>query len=112
MAVADYDDDYSDRASEVASVASVDTPPEDEPKNADEDSSGEKIIVGMVVDTKDVFAKFDSEGNQSWSDKPPPDLEEAPENETTKKFAIIVRKSTYGPMKPTCTTYKKLALQF
>lgn len=41
------------------------------------------------------------EGSISWPDKPPSDLEEAPENEETKKFAIIVRKSAYHAELPT-----------
>lgn len=61
--------------------------------DAEKTEEAEKIIIGMVADTKDVFAKIDADGNRSWSDKPPSDLEEAPENETTQKYAIIVRKS-------------------
>ncbi|OAA57294.1 ATPase, AAA-type, core [Cordyceps fumosorosea ARSEF 2679] len=99
----------SDNASETASENAVDTPVTDASQKADNDSkevdsdndskegdgdskAAEKIIIGMVAETKDVFAKFDADGNRSWSDKPPSDLEEAPENETTKKYAIIVRK--------------------
>ncbi len=79
---------------EVASNNGVDTPVTDgSQKSEDDASTAEKIIIGMVADTKDVFAKFDADGNRSWSDKPPTDLEEAPENETTQKYAIIVRKS-------------------
>ncbi|OAA78729.1 ATPase, AAA-type, core [Akanthomyces lecanii RCEF 1005] len=78
---------------EVASNNGVDTPVTDgSQKSEDDASTAEKIIIGMVADTKDVFAKFDADGNRSWSDKPPTDLEEAPENETTQKYAIIVRK--------------------
>ncbi|KAJ3498814.1 hypothetical protein NLG97_g826 [Lecanicillium saksenae] len=80
-------------SSEVESSNSIDTPlTDDSPKSEDASEKSEKIIIGMLADTKDVFAKFDAEGNRSWSDNPPTDLEEAPENETTKKFAIIVRK--------------------
>ncbi|XWW97916.1 hypothetical protein V2A60_005912 [Cordyceps javanica] len=61
-------------------------------KSEIESQKTEKIMVGMVADTKDLFAKFDADGNRSWSDKPPTDLEEAAENETTQKYAIIVRK--------------------
>lgn len=55
----------------------------------------------MTVETKYLFSKVDMEGNISWPDKPPSDLEEAPENEETKKFAIIVRKSAYHAELPT-----------
>lgn len=80
---------------EATSNNGVDTPVTDGSQKSEEDASTtEMIIIGMVADTKDVFAKFDADGNRSWSDKPPTDLEEAPENETTQKYAIIVRKST------------------
>ncbi|KAJ2977587.1 hypothetical protein NQ176_g4284 [Zarea fungicola] len=54
------------------------------------------IKVGMLVETKDLYAKYDENGDRSWSENPPDGLEEAAENETTKKFAIIVRKSTFN----------------
>ncbi|OAQ97799.1 hypothetical protein LLEC1_02557 [Akanthomyces lecanii] len=70
---------------EAVSDNGVDTPVSETSQKSDDDASTtEKIIIGMVADTKDVFAKFDADGNRSWSDKPPTDLEEAPENETTQ----------------------------
>ncbi|OAA36314.1 ATPase [Beauveria brongniartii RCEF 3172] len=86
--------DGSDHTLEATTNKSdIDTPITDGSQQSEDDSSiPEKIIIGMVADTKDLFAKFDADGNRSWSDKPPTDLEEAPENETTQKYAIIVRK--------------------
>ncbi|KAM3498328.1 hypothetical protein MY10362_008350 [Beauveria mimosiformis] len=85
--------DGSDHTLEATTKSDIDTPITDGSQQSGDDSSiPEKIIIGMVADTKDLFAKFDADGNRSWSDKPPTDLEEAPENETTQKYAIIVRK--------------------
>lgn len=49
-------------------------------------------MVGLLAETKDLYAKFDKNGARSWSDKYPDDLEEAAENEETQKYAVIVRK--------------------
>ncbi|KAH0593305.1 hypothetical protein MHUMG1_09027 [Metarhizium humberi] len=49
-------------------------------------------LKGMVSDSKTLFAKYDEQGNRSWSDRKPADFEEAAEGEETQKFAIIVRK--------------------
>ncbi|KAM3447880.1 hypothetical protein MY3296_008296 [Beauveria thailandica] len=85
--------DDSDHTLEATTKSGIGTPTTDGSQQSEDDSSTpEKIIIGMVADTKDLFAKFDADGNRSWSDKPPTDLEEAPENETTQKYAIIVRK--------------------
>ncbi|KAM3439698.1 hypothetical protein NHJ13734_003579 [Beauveria thailandica] len=85
--------DDSDHTLEATTKSGIGTPITDGSQKSEDDSSTpEKIIIGMVADTKDLFAKFDAHGNRSWSDKPPTDLEEAPENETTQKYAIIVRK--------------------
>lgn len=65
---------------------------------AEEDKVEEEtkmIKVGMLVETKDLYAKYDENGDRSWSENLPDGLEEAAENETTKKYAIIVRKSTF-----------------
>ncbi|KAJ6784061.1 hypothetical protein PWT90_00348 [Aphanocladium album] len=98
-------------SSEVASNNSIDTPVTGDSQNSENDSeTSEKIIIGMVTDTKDVFAKFDADGNRSWSDKPPTDLEEAPENETTKKFAIIVRKNVFSEKPKQASSTKPLEI--
>ncbi|UNI18572.1 hypothetical protein JDV02_004832 [Purpureocillium takamizusanense] len=54
--------------------------------------SDKKQMVGLVAQSKDLYAKFDKHGNRSWTEKKPDDLEEAAENEETEKYAIIVRK--------------------
>lgn len=53
----------------------------------------EDLPFGSVTDTVELYAKVDKDGNQSWTSTIPDDVEEAAENEETKKFAIIVRKS-------------------
>ncbi|KAM3516948.1 hypothetical protein NHJ13051_009430 [Beauveria bassiana] len=86
-------DDSDHNIFESTTKSGIDTPITDGSQEYEDDSSApEKIIIGMVADTKDLFANFDADGNRFWSDKPPTDLEEAPENETTQKYAIIVRK--------------------
>jgi ATP-dependent 26S proteasome regulatory subunit len=52
----------------------------------------EKIMVGLLTESKDLYAKFDKNGSRSWTDKYPDDLEEAAENEETQKYAVIIRK--------------------
>ncbi|KPM35845.1 hypothetical protein AK830_g10721 [Neonectria ditissima] len=63
-----------------------------EEKEDDEDKKKDKVIVGLVTDSKDLYAKYDQNGDRSWTDKYPDDLEEAAENEETQKYAIIIRK--------------------
>lgn len=50
-------------------------------------------MIGLMTDSKDLYAKYDSNGDRSWTDKYPDDLEEAAENEETQKYAVIIRKS-------------------
>lgn len=57
-----------------------------------EEEKKEKQMVGLVAESKDLYAKLDQHGNRSWTEKKPDDLEEAAENEETEKYAIIVRK--------------------
>lgn len=52
-------------------------------------------MVGSLAETKDLYAKYDENGDRSWTDKRPSDLEEAAENEETQKYAVIIRKSMY-----------------
>lgn len=52
----------------------------------------EKVMVGLISDSKDLYAKYDQNGDRSWTDKYPDDLEEAAENEDTQKYAVIIRK--------------------
>ncbi|KAF4453067.1 hypothetical protein F53441_4298 [Fusarium austroafricanum] len=69
-----------------------DTKTEETPKSDEEEEKKEKIMVGLVTESKDLYAKFDKDGNRSWTDKYPDDLEEAAENEETQKYAVIIRK--------------------
>jgi len=62
-----------------------------EVKDAVDEEVKEAIKVGMECDLKHLYQKEDDKGRTSWTDKYPEDLEEAAENETTAKFAILVR---------------------
>lgn len=60
----------------------------------DDGETEDKVIkTGHLTETKDLFAKYDKEGNRSWTDKHPDDIDEAAENAQTLKYAVIVRKS-------------------
>jgi hypothetical protein len=48
--------------------------------------------VGMECGLINLYQKEDSRGRTSWSDKLPDNLEEAAENETTARYAILVGK--------------------
>ncbi|KAH7309048.1 P-loop containing nucleoside triphosphate hydrolase protein [Stachybotrys elegans] len=61
--------------------------------DGEENSGEEKIFVGIVAESKELYAKFDKDRNRSWSHSPPDGLEEAAENEKTLKYAILVRKA-------------------
>lgn len=49
-------------------------------------------MVGLVAESKELYAKLDEHRNISWTDKKPDDFEEVSENEETAKYAVIVRK--------------------
>ncbi|KAI9158899.1 LOW QUALITY PROTEIN: 26S protease regulatory subunit [Paramyrothecium foliicola] len=68
--------------------------PPSEANNAAEEKSppAAEPAFGSVSDSKELYAKIDKDGNQSWTSKLPDDVDEAAENEETKKFAVIVRK--------------------
>jgi hypothetical protein len=71
----------SDAASETSAAPDAET-----------DAKKEEPPLGSVTDTVELYAKIDQDGNQSWTSTIPEDVEEAAENEETKKFAVIVRK--------------------
>lgn len=64
----------------------------DETKS-EETKEAEKIATGALAETKDLYAKYDAEGNRSWTAEHPDNVEEAAENAETLKYAVIVRKS-------------------
>ncbi|KAI9151274.1 ATPase family AAA domain-containing protein [Paramyrothecium foliicola] len=65
----------------------------DEPiSDGEENHDQKKVLVGMVAESKDLFAKFDKDKNRSWSQSPPDGLEAAAENSKTLKYAVLVRK--------------------
>ncbi|KAL6865498.1 hypothetical protein ACO1O0_001592 [Amphichorda felina] len=86
--------DTSDSADEKKDEKSgIDTVEESE--NEDEEEKKEekaKVMVGSISESKDLYAKYDEQGNKSWSENPPDGLEEAAENEETQKYAVLVRK--------------------
>ena len=58
------------------------------------------IAAGMACDLMNLYQKEDDRGRKSWTDKYPDNLDEAAENGTTAKFAILVRnKKSYDPRK-------------
>lgn len=64
---------------------------DDETKDGEEKEKP-KIIVGSVSEAKNIYkGASDDDGNWTWVDKYPDDVEEAAENEETAKFAVVVR---------------------
>ena len=64
---------------------------DDETKDAEEKDKP-KVIVGSVSEAKNIYkGASDDDGNWTWVDKYPDDVEEAAENEETAKFAVVVR---------------------
>lgn len=59
------------------------------------EETAEKIMIGSITESKDLYAKYDENGDRSWSETPPDGLEEAAENEQTQKYALLVRKSEF-----------------
>ncbi|PHH72760.1 hypothetical protein CDD82_5807 [Ophiocordyceps australis] len=52
----------------------------------------EKHVVGMLLESKDLYAKFDDRGNRSWTEKLPNDFEEQTSAKELAKYAVIVRR--------------------
>ncbi|KAH6854743.1 P-loop containing nucleoside triphosphate hydrolase protein [Chaetomium sp. MPI-CAGE-AT-0009] len=64
---------------------------DDEAKDGEEKDKP-KVIVGSVGEAKNIYkGSSDDDGNWTWVDKYPDDVEEAAENEETAKFAVVVR---------------------
>ncbi|KAG9252262.1 P-loop containing nucleoside triphosphate hydrolase protein [Emericellopsis atlantica] len=61
-------------------------------KSDDEKKKEDKVLVGTIADSIDLYAKYDENGDRSWSSSPPDGVEEAAENEETAKYAILARK--------------------
>jgi hypothetical protein len=68
---------------------------EDDAEENEEEESGEKKVlapIGSVSETKNIYrSPKDDDGNWTWVDKYPEDVEDAAENEETETFAILVR---------------------
>lgn len=71
----------------------------EEDEKEDEEKK-EKIMIGSVTESKDLYAKYDENGDRSWSETPPNGLEEAAENEKTQQYAVLVRKSESHYQRP------------
>jgi hypothetical protein len=87
---------------ENAATKSEGQDPEDDSCDEDDDEDDdeqpkEKIIVGLIADTKSLYQKYDKHGCLIWTDQYPDDLEEAAENEETLKYAVITRFSKSFP---------------
>ncbi|KAK4234813.1 mitochondrial sorting [Achaetomium macrosporum] len=66
----------------------------DESKDNDEQKEKEKpkVPVGSVSEVKNIYkGASDDDGNWTWVDKYPDDVEEAAENEETATYAVVVR---------------------
>lgn len=65
-----------------------------------EGEEGEKTVIGMFCETKNLYQKMDKYNKPVWTEEYPDDLQEAAENEETQKFAILVRnKKSYDSRK-------------
>lgn len=70
---------------------------DEEKKDGEEAKDGEekekpKVAVGSVGEAKNIYkGTSDDDGNWTWVDKYPDDVEEAAENEETATFAVVVR---------------------
>jgi len=65
-----------------------------------EEAEGEKTVIGMICETKNLYQKMDRYNKPVWTEEYPDDLQEAAENEETQKFAILVRnKKSYDSRK-------------
>jgi hypothetical protein len=63
----------------------------DEAKEGEEKEKP-KVQVGSVAEAKNIYkGASDDDGNWTWVDKYPDDVEEAAENEETATFAVVVR---------------------
>jgi len=66
-----------------------------EPNSVDEGKDGNEepaVPAGSVSEVKNIYrSPKDSDGNWTWVDKYPEDVEDAAENEETEKFAVVVR---------------------
>jgi hypothetical protein len=65
---------------------------EDPISDGEENSGEEKVFVGIVAESKTLYAKLDKDNNRSWSHSPPDGLETAAESGKTLKYAVLVRK--------------------
>jgi hypothetical protein len=86
----DVKTDGEEQKAEVEAASTPETTEADAKDDAAEEAK-EVIKVGMECDLKHLYQKEDDRGRTSWTDVYPEDLEEAAENETTAKFAILVR---------------------
>ncbi|KAK3991238.1 mitochondrial sorting [Cladorrhinum sp. PSN332] len=61
-------------------------------KDKDKEDDKPKVPLGSVSEPKNIYkGAADDDGNWTWVDKYPDDVEEAAENEETAKYAVVVR---------------------
>lgn len=64
----------------------------DESKDGEDKEDKPKVQVGSVSEAKNIYrGASDDDGNWTWVDKYPDDVEEAAENEETATYAVVVR---------------------
>lgn len=87
----DKKDEKKDEENKTEDDKTEDKEGDDEVKDGEEKDKP-KIIVGSVGEAKNIYkGSSDDDGNWTWVDKYPDDVEEAAENEETAKFAVVVR---------------------
>lgn len=80
-------------AADKTTETQVESKPASETEGDNEESKEKELLpVGSVTESHNLFAKYDKDGKRSWSATMPTHIEEAAENDETKKFAVIVRK--------------------
>lgn len=86
----------SDKKDEEKSDSKDEKSEDKDEKSEDKSEETEKILIGAVSEVKELYAKYDKDGNRSWSEDLPDDLVEAAENEKSLKYAVLVRKSKFS----------------
>ncbi|KAK1750307.1 mitochondrial sorting [Echria macrotheca] len=88
-------DSESDSSSESESESEAEDGEETKDEDGDEKADEEKKVlapIGSVSEIKNIYrSPKDDDGNWTWVDKYPEDVEEAAENAETETFAVLVR---------------------
>jgi len=87
-------DESSDSDSDSSSSSSSSSDSDSDSEDEDKEEGEKKVLapVGSVSETKNIYrSSKDDDGNWTWVDKYPEDVEDAAENEETETFAVLVR---------------------